>query len=177
MTRRRRALAILLAGAAASIGLFVAGQAGGLRINVTPSYALGLWRIVPIAREPAVGDLIFICPPVSSAFLLAVERGYMRRGLCPGWVSPLLKTVVASQGQRIEVREMVTIDGRPLARSEVRGEDAEGRALAAWFGGVVPAGHVFLHSDFAGSYDSRYFGPIPVDGVLGLARPVLAVDP
>ncbi|MFC3722025.1 conjugative transfer signal peptidase TraF [Neoaquamicrobium sediminum] len=177
MTSRRRALAILLAGAAASIGLFVAGQTGGLRINLTPSYALGLWRIVPIERAAAVGDLIFICPPVTHALVLGTERGYMRRGICPGWMSPLLKSVVAGQGQRIQIGDLVTIDGQPLARSEVRTADAQGRALAPWSGGIVPAGHLFLHSEFAGSYDSRYFGPIPADGVLGLARPVLTVDP
>ncbi|MFZ1812823.1 MAG: conjugal transfer protein TraF, partial [Rhizobiaceae bacterium] len=32
-------------------------------------------------------------------------------------------------------------------------------------------------SDFAGSYDSRYFGPIPGTGLLGRARPVLTFDP
>ncbi|WP_436003827.1 S26 family signal peptidase [Rhizobium sp. LjRoot30] len=39
-------------------------------------------------------------------------------------------------------------------------------------GGVVPPGTVFLHSEFPGSFDSRYFGPLPMDGILGLAREV-----
>ena len=61
--------------------------------------------------------------------------------------------------------------------SDLRAADAGGRALLPYAGGVVPPGHVFLHSDFAGSYDSRYFGPVPIAGVLGLARPVLTVRP
>jgi len=43
-------------------------------------------------------------------------------------------------------------------------------------GGVVPSGYLFLHSSFASSYDSRYFGPVPATGLLGLARPVLTFD-
>ncbi|MDX0760458.1 conjugal transfer protein TraF, partial [Sinorhizobium medicae] len=41
----------------------------------------------------------------------------------------------------------------------------------------VPANYVFLHSRFAGSYDSRYFGPVPASGILGLAQEVLTYEP
>ncbi|MBB4116372.1 type IV secretory pathway protease TraF [Rhizobium sp. BK226] len=44
-------------------------------------------------------------------------------------------------------------------------------------GGIVPPGYLFLHSSFEGSYDSRYFGPVPDAGILGLARPVFTFDP
>lgn len=150
---------------------------GGYRINTTPSYPLGLWRIAALGRDVVVGDLVFVCPPITSAFTTAFERGYIRRGLCPGWFSPLIKAVVATEGQSVDIGDHVSVDGRPLAHSEVRRSDAEGRALTAWSGGAVPSGHLYLHSDFAGSYDSRYFGPIPAGGLLGLAVPVLTVDP
>ncbi|MCT9000381.1 conjugative transfer signal peptidase TraF [Chelativorans intermedius] len=177
MTRRRRARAILGIGATAVISLFALAYLGGLRINLTPSYPLGVWRIVPLDREVAVGDLVMICPPSTSAFTLARQRGYLRSGLCPGWMSPLIKTVAATRGQRVEIVGAVSVDDVPLASSELRAVDAEGRALTPFAGGVVPPGHIFLHSDFAGSYDSRYFGPIPAAGVLGLAHPVLTVRP
>jgi len=38
-------------------------------------------------------------------------------------------------------------------------------------------GTLFLHSDFVGSYDSRYFGPLPAEGTLGLAQEVLTFAP
>lgn len=177
MTRRRCALAILGIGAAAVIGLFALGYLGGLRINLTPSYPLGIWRIVPLDREIAVGDLVMICPPPTSAFTLARQRGYLRSGLCPGWLSPVIKTVAATQGQRVEIAGAVRVDEVTLAGSELRAADAEGRELLPYAGGVVLPGHVFLHSDFAGSYDSRYFGPVPAAGVLGLAHPVLTIHP
>ena len=177
MTRRRRALAILGIGAAAVIGLFALGYVGGLRINLTSSYPLGIWRIVPLDHEVAVDDLVMICPLPTSVFTLARQRGYLRSGLCPGWLSPLIKTVAATQGQRVEIAGSISVDGTPLAGSELRNADAEGRALLPYAGGIVPRGHIFLHSDFAGSYDSRYFGPVPAAGVLGLAYPVLTFRP
>ncbi len=175
MTLRRRALAILGIGAAAVLCLFALGCLGGLRINLTPSYPLGVWRIVPLDRKVAVGDLVMICAPPTSAFTLARLRGYLHSGLCPGWLSPLIKTVAATQGQRVEIADTVSVDGAVLASSQLRAADAEGRALIPFAGAVVPSGHIFLHSDFAGSYDSRYFGPVPADGVLGLAHPVITI--
>ncbi len=174
---RRNAQSMLLAGLFLATALILAGYAGGLRINFTPSYALGLWRIVPLDRAAAVGDLVFICLPRTPAFAVAIERGYVRHGLCPGRMSPLIKTVVAGPGQRIAVTGAIRVDGTDLPHSEVRNRDAEGRALTAYAGGIVPPGQLFLHSEFAGSYDSRYFGPIPAGGVLGLAQPLLVFDP
>lgn len=157
----------------------VAGMAfvAGLRVNLTPSYPLGLWRIEPLARPVALGDRIFICPPQVAVFELARERGYLGRGLCPGWFSPLIKTVVAIAGQHVDIDGDIAVDGIRLAHSSVRPADGEGRALAPDLGGIVPSGRLFLYSEFAGSYDSRYFGPIPATGVLGLARPLLVFDP
>lgn len=177
MTQRWHATIILGIGLISVFGLFMAGQMGGLRLNLTPSYDLGIWRVVPLNREATIGDRVFICPPQTEAFALALERGYLRPGLCPGWFSPLIKMVVATPGQHVEIASAISIDGAPLAGSEIRETDAEGRALLPHVGGAVPPGHLFLHSAYAGSYDSRYFGPIPAAGLLGLAYPVLTIDP
>lgn len=174
---RRRLLVVAALSTFLPAALFVGGWMVGLRLNVTPSYPLGLWRIVPLHRDVDVGDLIFICPPQSADFDLARMRGYLRSGLCPGWFSPLIKTVVAVSGQQIDISMTVTVDGTRLAHSDIRRTDAEGRPLPVFAGGVVPSGQVFLHSNFAGSYDSRYFGPIPDEGLLGLASPVLTFAP
>jgi conjugative transfer signal peptidase TraF len=168
---------ILAAGAAIVTAVLLAGGCAGLRINLTPSYPRGLWRIERLDRAAAAGDLVFICPPATSEFERAFDRGYIRRGLCAGGLSPLIKRIAAVGGQRIDVADDVTIDGRLLASSLVRRVDAAGRPLSRFAGGVVPAHALFLHSEFAGSYDSRYFGPIPSENVLGLARPILTFDP
>ena len=176
MNRRRR-IAIVAALASFPIALCAAGYGVELRVNLSPSYPLGLWRIHALHRDVRVGDLVFICPPQTATFNLASERGYIRPGLCPGWRSPLIKTVVALPGQEIEIASSVTIDGHPLPSSDLQPVDGEGRALTPFAGGIVPVGMLFLHSDYEGSYDSRYFGPIPAQGVLGLAEPVFTFKP
>jgi conjugative transfer signal peptidase TraF len=154
-----------------------AGLIGGYRLNLTPSEPLGIWRIDQLDRPAAVGDLVFICPPATAPFEEARERGYLRRGLCTGSLAPLIKTVVALPGDHIEIAGEVIIDRRPLPDSRVRTMDGEGSAIQPYSGGIVPAGNLFLHSSFASSYDSRYFGPVPDSGLLGLARPVITFDP
>lgn len=177
MSIRRSPLMILVAGAGLIGVMASAGWCAGLRINLTPSYPRGLWRIETLHRAAAAGDLIFICPPVRAEFVRAFERGYIRRGLCAGGLSPLIKTVAAIGGQQVDVADQVSIEGRQLPDSDVRHTDAAGRPLVPFAGGVIPAGELYLHSDFAGSYDSRYFGPIPSSGILGLARPVFTLGP
>ena len=174
---RSRAITLISFPAALVLIVSVIALAGGYRLNLTPSEPLGLWRIETLDRDVAVGDLVFVCPPAVALFLQARERGYLRRGLCAGGFAPLIKTVLALPGERTDVDENVTVDGRPITSSRVHTTDGEGRAIEAFSGGVVPVGFLFLHSSYASSYDSRYFGPIPASGLLGLARPVLTFDP
>ncbi|NDW07937.1 conjugative transfer signal peptidase TraF [Jiella pacifica] len=171
ITRGRFAVLTLLL--SLPIAVFIAGGWGGFRINFSPSYPLGLWRIATLDRAARIGDRIFICPPRNATFELARRRGYLRQGLCPGWLSPLIKTVVATSGHCVGIAASVTIDGRDLPHSELQAVDGSGRSLPPYPGGAVPSGFLFLHSPFKGSYDSRYFGPIPAKGVLGLATPIL----
>lgn len=171
------ALVLLLAAASIVAGATSAAIIGGYRINMTPSEPLGLWRIVALGRPAAAGDLVFICPPQTPAMKMARERGYLRFGTCPGGVAPLIKTVVAVAGQHVEIGSSVTIDGRRVACSDLAKRDGKGRPLMPFSGGGVPANHLFLHSPFRGSYDSRYFGPLPASGILGLAQPVLTYAP
>lgn len=175
--QRRNALIVLGVGAAVGASIAAAGAWGGYRLNMTRSYPLGLWRTEMMRRQPTVGDTVFICPPTTPAFELALDRGYLPRGLCPGGTGPLIKTVAALAGQDIAIDGSVRVDGQLLDHSDVQTVDAEGRALTAFTGGVVPAGNIFLHSNFPGSYDSRYFGPVPADGILGFAKPVFTFTP
>ncbi|MBA3043372.1 MAG: conjugative transfer signal peptidase TraF [Rhizobiaceae bacterium] len=173
----KKVLAILLV-SALGLALFCAvAFFGGYRINMTPSEPLGLWRIRPIDRPVAAGDLVFICPPDVPEIRIARRRSYLRSGLCPGGVAPLIKTVIATAGQRVQVGHDIRIDGVPIAHSMIARTDGRARALPAHAGGVIPDGFVFLFSGFRASYDSRYFGPLPSSGVLGLAQEVLTHAP
>ena len=175
--RHRAVILALGLGVVSAGGIAALGWMGGFRLNATPSYPLGLWRIERPVGPIKVGDLVFICMPPGPGLTLGLERGYLRAGLCPGGAGPLIKTVAAVAGQAVEIDGQVLIDGKPLPSSLVLKADAEGRAMPIFAGGRVSEGTVFLHSDFVGSYDSRYFGPIPTSGALGLAREILTFTP
>jgi len=164
---------------AALVAILAIGAAliGGYRVNLTPSEPLGLWRIVPLDRPVAVDDLVFICPPATAEIREARARGYLRSGSCPGGVAPLIKTVIAVAGQHIEIGVSVSVDGWGVSSSSLALRDGKGRPLTPFPSGVIPPGYVFLHSAFPGSYDSRYFGPVPASGILGLAQEVLTYVP
>lgn len=167
-----------LLAAASMVGCSIATAIfGGYRINLTPSEPLGLWRIVALDRPASTGDLVFICPPQTVAMMEARERGYLHSGACPGGVAPLIKTVIAIAGQSVEIGAHVTVDGRQIPFSKLAQRDGKGRPMKPFAGGVVPDESVFLHSPFRSSYDSRYFGPLPASGILGLAQPVLTHAP
>jgi conjugative transfer signal peptidase TraF len=149
----------------------------GFRVNFTPSEPMGLWQIFPLDRPLRTGDLVFICPPVTDAMREARSRGYLRHGLCPGGIAPLIKMVAAVPGQTVDIGDDVRIDGKQLAHSRLMARDGQGRSIAPSRGGVVPPGTVYLHSDFVASFDSRYFGPLPLANILGLAREVWTYGP
>lgn len=177
--RAQRAHAVVLVALAASIvgGIAAVAAIGGYRINLTPSEPLGLWRIVALDRPAAEGDLVFICVPQTVAMMEARERGYLHSGTCPGGAAPLIKTVIAIAGQSVEIGAHVTVDGRKIPFSRLAQWDGKGRPMKPYPGGVVPDESVFLHSPFRSSYDSRYFGPLPASGILGLAQSVLTYAP
>ncbi len=178
MSRQRSCtLVTLFVAADVLIVLFAAGWIGGLRINTTPSEPLGLWLIVPLTRSVLPGETVFVCPPDNAAMRQARQRGYLRPGLCPGGFGPLIKTVIAVAGQRVDVTDHIAVDRVPIPGSRIMEKDGQGRSLRHDQSGMVRAGEVYLHSDFIGSWDSRYFGPVPQSGVLGLAQEVLTYAP
>lgn len=168
---------LLLVATTTIAGSVAAAIIAGYRINLTPSEPLGLWRIAALDRVVSAGDLVFICPPQTPVMREARARGYLRFGSCLGGVAPLIKTVIAVPGQRVAIGAGVTIDGHAIPFSDVAQRDGKGRPMVPYFGGAVPAQSVFLHSPYRSSYDSRYFGPLPVSGILGLAQPVLTYVP
>lgn len=176
-SHRLKAAAIVVTAGICALSAFALGWIGGFRINLTPSEPLGLWRIVSPDRPAAVGDVVFICPPETATMREARKRGYLRHGLCPVGYAPLIKTIVGVEGREVEVGIDVRIAGHPLPRSHVSVFDGDGRSLPRFSGGVIPEGDVFVHSEFIGSFDSRYFGPIPASGILGLAREVWTYAP
>jgi conjugative transfer signal peptidase TraF len=137
--------------------------------NASASVPIGLYRIVPGNRVD-VTDLAVVMPPAELAAFLD-ERRYLPRGL------PLIKRVLALSGTTVCRRGSAIIAyggiyGQALAR------DTRGRPLPDWQGcRTLHDGEAFfMNWDSPDSFDSRYFGPLPVTTIVGRAIPVWTTD-
>jgi conjugative transfer signal peptidase TraF len=168
VTPRRTRLRILVATSAGLVGLLfgaVAKQTYQLRYNSSRSAPLGWYVIVPAGDVPA-GAFVLARPPHAAA-LLAEQRRYLPSNV------PLLKRVAATHGQLVcSTTNALAIDRRYVTRALTR--DSLGRPLEAWKGcRRLAADELFLlNVDSAASFDSRYFGPISRDAVVGKAMPL-----
>jgi conjugative transfer signal peptidase TraF len=133
--------------------------------NPSPSAPRG-WYLVRPAAQLHRGDfaLVQLSAPIAQ---MADERRYLPRTV------PLLKNVGAVSGDRVcEQQGLVRINGIPVAQALAR--DGSGRVLVAWTDCRRLVAHelFLLGTTSAASFDSRYYGPIDADSVIGIAIPV-----
>jgi conjugative transfer signal peptidase TraF len=94
-----------------------------------------------------------------------------------GNAEPVGKIVGALPGDSVEIEPgWVAVNGARFARSKVATHDSAHRPLphVAWGSRRVAAGQVWLFGfNDRRSWDSRYFGPIPLASVRGEIKPVV----
>ena len=104
---------------------------------------------LPGFREPRAGDVV--------VFIYPKERD-----------KDFIKRIVAVAGQSVESRgNKVFIDGKPVEDPHAHYEKRDHVDFGPY---TVPAGHVFVMGDNRDeSYDSRFWGPVPIQDIKGLA--------
>lgn len=153
----------------ASVVLAVLWSAG-YRLNLTRSLPLGLYRITDgsIMR----GRLVSFCLEDAEYITLARDRGYLTTGSCASGLRPLLKMISGVAGDRLELPNgSIAVNDELLAGTAFVNTDSQGRPLppSLLVPGVIPPDKVLLLSQHhSGSFDSRYFGLVP----LAALRPV-----
>ena len=137
-----------------------------VRLNVSPSVPLGLYRLTAVPTPVEHGMLVVWPVPAS------VQHVWSR------WV-PLLKPVAGIAG------DVVCVWGATLwVWTDTAGADpawygpvwreAHGTLLPQWTGcQVIPEGQVLLASRLPTSMDGRYFGPTPIADLTAQAVPLL----
>jgi len=172
MTSRR-----VLAGTSSLLLAAVVTWSAGLRVNLSASMPVGLYRV---STGPAVrGAMVLACLPTDVA-VLARSRGYVPSGSCPGATAPIGKVVLAMVGDTVEVTgEGLLVDGRPVQNTKPLAADAAGRSLPRFPDGtyVVGRDEMWLYSPYSKrSFDSRYFGPLPLSSILNRVLPLWTVE-
>ena len=170
---------ILFGSTGALIAIMAVAIAAGVRINVTESIPLGLYREI----DPSLvrGQLVIAClDPDNRAVAEALERGYMPVGNCPGGVAPVIKHIAAVPGDRINASsDGLILNGQLLDQTRPLLFDPKGRPLHRTYARSyeIQPGQVLLLAQGAGSFDGRYFGPTPVSGIRAAAKPLLTTSP
>ena len=90
-----------------------------------------------------------------------------------GGKDPLIKRIVGLPGDTVEIRDgKLLVDGRPLREPYVEHDPCKpGYPKTCFFGPVtVTEDHYFMMGDNrTNSVDSRFFGPVPKDDIIGEA--------
>ncbi|SIR71428.1 conjugative transfer signal peptidase TraF [Pseudacidovorax sp. RU35E] len=162
----------LLVGMVLASGALIAPLALPLPVRVvfnpTASVARGWYRI-DAPRDPRSlhpGAIVLARLPHAVASF-AAQRGYLPEGV------PVLKRIGAMAPERVCVSgQQVVIED--TAVGVVLAHDGAGRPLPSWLHcRRLVHGELFLLGDaHPASFDSRYFGPVGADAVLGIARPL-----
>ncbi|TCD46910.1 conjugative transfer signal peptidase TraF [Chlorobium sp. N1] len=131
--------------------------------NYTDSLPHGFYMIEnELVRK---GSLIAF-HPAKKIQRMMTERGYLREG---GY---LMKFVAAEPGDSVCTRQgKLQINGEDFGR--ILETDRKGKRLPAYrYNGRLEEGYLVAIKGKEDSFDSRYFGPISKESVIGIARPL-----
>jgi conjugative transfer signal peptidase TraF len=123
------------------------------------------WYAVKSPTELQRGDFALVRLPAPIA-RIADERRYLPKTI------PLLKQVGAVAGDRVCERQgFVRVNNVAMARSLLR--DGAGRPLSTWNECRPLRDHELFLIGLSNeaSFDSRYYGPVTVESVIGVAIP------
>lgn len=129
--------------------------------NGSKSVPVGLY--VVSSGPCSVGKIAALrLPPFAKR--LAARRRYLPAN------AVMLKPVAAMPGDRVcRWQRRISINGQ--FRAEAARHDSSGRLMPIWQGcQVLRNDEIFVLSTTSGSFDSRYFGPIRRDAVIGIAK-------
>jgi conjugative transfer signal peptidase TraF len=162
-----------------AIGAMFLWTGFGVVFNYTHSAPFGLYR-EEFDSEAAIHDpapYVFFCPDRRWPSMRGEPNYRDPMRTCPDGFSPLIKPVVAWPGDLVSVSANgIRVNGRPLPNSAPIERDSKGQQLRPFAEGEYRVGskELWVVSSFSPrSFDSRYFGPIPLRSVHSWLRPLL----
>lgn len=146
----------------------------GFRFNLTPSLPIGIWKIDKAFTQIERDDYVWFTPTKEMASF-AIERGYLKESKnCPNNTIPMLKQVYGLPGDEFSFfKDVISINNTTIKNAKRRQYDSKERPMPQIEGGIVQDSHLFVLTLNSHSFDSRYFGPIPIKNIIGTAKPVI----
>lgn len=145
-----------------------------LIINTTASQPYGFY--LKTNKDVSKGDLVSVCVPKDYA-LEAFERGYISLGSCSDGFTPILKNVVATAGDTIDVKDTgVFINGQLIHNSAPIKTDGRGLPLPDLVGNVyiLNENEYFCLSSYnPKSFDGRYLGVTHKKDIKSVIKPLV----
>lgn len=154
-------------------GALLVASYGGYRLNVTESAPTGIWRVNPITiGQLQRGDAVAFCPPDVDVVREMRAHGFLPPGSCPSGSIPLLKAIIGLPGDTVTIKSSkpMLVNGLPIPNT------IQHPNMPPWPAGTysVGPGEIWVASSYSpNSFDSRYYGPVPTENLLGTAQPVL----
>lgn len=152
-------------------GLLAALVAAAVAVAVVPRITGYRWLWV---HGPSVNVTLGLLKPgipdelTAGGYVLMVWKGVDPNGISKFRKgTTIVKKVGCLPGQHLKVTmKQADCDGKKIGH--IRHETMDGRPISpALYDGIIPAGKVFLLGEHFYSYDSRYFGLVPLEWLQG----------
>jgi conjugative transfer signal peptidase TraF len=150
----RKALSVISGLVIVFIGVEAALAVFGIMIGINPTASQPYRLFIILKEQPSKrGDLVAFRFPGSH---------YYKEGVL------FVKEVKGLPGDHLEIRSDRTVRLNGVFLDTVRAADSKGKAVQPFlFSGIIPEGHYFLYAPVPNSYDSRYYGLIGKERIVG----------
>jgi conjugative transfer signal peptidase TraF len=150
-----------------------AAHSKGYRLNLSRSMPLGLYKIQPKPAKLQRGDLVVFCLPAEQ---IPKQLILPKSVACPSGAVPFLKAIIGIPDDYVQtLPKGIFVNGGlikesgciPTAKLTCKSYREKLPPRMYWVFGSGASQHLAAHS-----FDSRYFGPIGLDLIQGIAQPL-----
>lgn len=132
----------------------------GFRINATESVAGIIWQIENKPHNFNKGDYIVVCPPPEFMTKHKIAQ-HLEIGNCAG-KKPLLKQIIGIEGDHVLINNNgVHINGKFIRNTKPILKQHQN------INQTIPLNQFIIAGETSNSMDSRYFGPIKKQWIVG----------
>lgn len=149
-------------------------QFNHFQINLTPSMPLGLYRVIQKASIQR-SDIVVVCLPHQIA-QEGLQQGYLTQGKCPSGTIAVVKEVIATPGDTINLTQEGIRVNNQFYLAPQRLVDSHGLLIKRFveYGVYSNINDYWLYGSHSpeDSWDSRYFGSIHRENIKHVMEPI-----